>query len=162
MKTTRWSILFNQLCAPDYVSDGAAVLFPNEGQVIRMTSDERAALKNYIAAFPTIKRLVVRNRTYEVDSDEADSHCNIASENAYSSTATRYFNSKVHISNAQERVLATLLTGLSFQDIYTMVKNNIDGLPRDLTLKALNRFEHNYERTPDVLQLATPNLAGNH
>ena len=151
------------LCAQDYVSDGAAVLFPNEGQVIRMTSDERAALKNYIAAFPTIKRLVVRNRTYEVDSDEADSHCNIASENAYSSTATRYFNSKVHISNAQERVLATLLTGLSFQDIYTMVKNNnIDGLPRDLTLKALNRFEHNYGRTPDVLQLATPNLAGNH
>ena len=89
------------LCAQDYVSDGAAVLFPNEGQVIRMTSDERAALKNYIAAFPTIKRLVVRNRTYEVDSDEADSHSNIASENAYSSTATRYFNSKVHISNAQ-------------------------------------------------------------
>ena len=56
-----------------------------------------------------------------------------------------------------------MLTGLSFQDIYTMVKNNnIDGLPRDLTLKALNRFEHNYGRTPDVLQLATPNLAGNH
>ena len=72
--------------------DGAAVLFPNEGQVIRMTSDERAALKNYIAAFLTIKRVVVRNRTYEVDSDEADFHCNIASENAYSSTATRYFN----------------------------------------------------------------------
>jgi len=61
------------------------------------------------------------------------------------------------------RVLATLLTGLSFQDIYAMVKNsNIDGLPRDLTIKALNRFEHNYGRTPDVLQLATPNLAGNH
>ena len=79
------------LCAQNYVSDGAAV-FPNEGQVIRMTSDERAALKNYIAAFLTIKRLVVRNRTYEVDSDEADLHCNIASENAYRSTATSYFN----------------------------------------------------------------------
>ena len=44
-----------------------------------------------------------------------------------------------------------------------MVKNNnIDGLPRDLTLKELNRFKHNYGRTPDVLQLAFPNLAGNH
>ena len=40
--------------------------------------------------------------------------------------------------------------------------NNFDGLPLDLTLKALNRFEHNYGRKPDVLQLATPNLAGNH
>ena len=29
-------------------------------------------------------------------------------------------------------------------------------------LKALNRFEHDYGSTPDVLQLATPNLAGNH
>ena len=128
-----------------------------------MSSEEREALRDYIAAFPTIKRLVVRNRTYEVDSDDVDSNCSVVQENAFTSTATRYFNSKVHISNSQERVLATLLTGLSFQDIYAMVKNsNIDGLPRDLTIQALNKFEHNYGRTPDVLQLATPNLAGNH
>ena len=151
------------LCAQDYVTDGAAILFPNDGQVIRMSSEEREALRDYIAAFPTIKRLVVRNRTYEVDSDDVDSNCSVVQENAFTSTATRYFNSKVHISNSQERVLATLLTGLSFQDIYAMVKNsNIDGLPRDLAMKALNKFEHNYGRTPDVLQLATPNLAGNH
>ena len=150
------------LCAQDYVSDGAAVLFPNDGKVIRMTPNEREALKDYIAAFPTIKRLIVRNRTYEVDSESSDSSSTAEIENAYSGTATRYFNSKVHISNSQERVLATLLTGLSFNDIYTMVKhNNIDGLPRDLTIQALNKFEHNYGRTPDVLQLATPNLAGN-
>ena len=150
------------LCAQDYVSDGAAVLFPNDGKVIRMTPNEREALKDYIAAFPTIKRLIVRNRTYEVDSESSDSSFTAEIENAYSGTATRYFNSKVHISNSQERVLATLLTGLSFNDIYTMVKhNNIDGLPRDLTIQALNKFEHNYGRTPDVLQLATPNLAGN-
>ena len=150
------------LCAQDYVSDGAAVLFPTDGKVIRMTPDEREALKDYIAAFPTIKRLIVRNRTYEVDSDASESSSKAEIENAYSGTATRYFNSKVHISNSQERVLATLLTGLSFNDIYTMVKhNNIDGLPRDLTIQALNKFEHNYGRTPDVLQLATPNLAGN-
>ena len=127
-----------------------------------MTPNEREALKDYIAAFPTIKRLIVRNRTYEVDSESSDSSSKAEIENAYSGTATRYFNSKVHISNSQERVLATLLTGLSFNDIYTMVKyNNIDGLPRDLTIQALNKFEHNYGRTPDVLQLATPNLAGN-
>ena len=150
------------LCAQDYVSDGAAVLFPDDGKVIRMTPNEREALKDYIAAFPTIKRLIVRNRTYEVDSESTDSSSKAEIENAYSGTATRYFNSKVHISNSQERVLATLLTGLSFNDIYTMVKhNNIDGLPRDLTIQALNKFEHNYGRTPDVLQLATPNLAGN-
>lgn len=151
------------LCAQDYVTDGAAILFPNDGQVIRMSSEEREALRDYIAAFPTIKRLVVRNRTYEVDSDDVDSNCSVVQESAFSSTATRYYNSKVHISNSQERVLATLLTGLSFQDIYAMVRNsNIDGLPRDLTIKALNKCEHNYGRTPDVLQLATPNLAGNH
>ena len=111
------------LCAQDYVTDGAAILFPNDGQVIRMSSEEREALRDYIAAFPTIKRLVVRNRTYEVDSDDVDSNCSVVPECAFSCTATRYYNSKVHISNSQERVLATLLTGLSFQDIYAMVRN---------------------------------------
>jgi hypothetical protein len=77
-------------------------------------------------------------------------------------TATRYFNSKVNVSNNEERIMATLLTGLSFRDIYHMIKYNCaKGLPRDITIQSLNSFQHKYGSTPDVLQLAVPNLAGN-
>jgi hypothetical protein len=37
----------------------------------------------------------------------------------------------------------------------------ISGLPRDLTATALHSFENKYGRTPDVLQLAFPDLSGN-
>ena len=39
---------------------------------------------------------------------------------AYNSTATKYFNSKVNVSSTQERTLATLLTGLTFRDLLSM------------------------------------------
>jgi len=77
------------LCAQNYVTDGAAILFPNNGQVIRISSEER-------------DWLVVRNGTYEVDPDDFDSNCSVATESAFSNTATRYFNSKVHLSRGYE------------------------------------------------------------
>lgn len=161
------------LCAHEYTKGGAAVLFPDGGKVIQMTPAEQQQLREFIKPYPLVKKLVVNNRTYEVErkSDltdvtsptvESANNAENSEEEAHSSTATRYFNTKVHVSNQQERVLATLLTGLSFRDLYSMVKHNsVDGLPRDLTMSALNHFEHKYGRTPDVLQLATPNLAGN-
>ena len=81
---------------------------------------------------------------------------------AYNSTATKYFNSKVNVSNTQERILSTLLTGLTFRDLLFITKNNsVTGLPRDLTPSALHSFEHRYGRTTDVLELAFPDLAEN-
>jgi hypothetical protein len=162
------------LCAHEYTKEGATVLFPEDGAVIRLTPEEQKHLRRFISPFPTVKKLVVRNRTYEVDNgvcsplhavkcDEARvAQFGDADEEGYSSTASRYFNSKVHVSNAEERVLATLLTGLTFQDVYSMARHgSVEGLPRDLTISALNSFEHRYGRNPDPVQLSTPNLAGN-
>lgn len=162
------------LCAHEYTKEGATVLFPDGGKVMQLTAEQQRQLKEFIRPFPLVKKLVVRNRTYEVDQRAAPSPAAYSAtvapaagkppivEEANSNTATRYFNSKVNVSNTQERVLATLLTGLSFQDLYSMVKNSsADGLPRDLSMRSLNNFEHRYGRTPDVLQLAVPNLAGN-
>ena len=43
-----------------------------------------------------------------------------------------------------------------------MVKyQNVDGHPKDLTIKALNKFQHKYGSTPDVVQLSTPVQDGN-
>ena len=81
---------------------------------------------------------------------------------AYNSTATKYFNSKVNVSTAQERILSTLLTGLTFRDLLFLTNNNaVSGLPRDLTATANHSFENKYGRTPDILQLAFPDLSGN-
>ena len=147
------------LCANSYVKDGAAVLFPGDGKVLRMTEDEQQRLRVFIEQFPITKSLMVHNNTYEVAQSAA---VVVPVDDCNSSTATRYFNSKVNVSNTQERVLVTLLTGLSFEDVYSMTKHNsVAGIPRDLTIQALNNFEHKYGRTPDVQQLALPNLAGN-
>ena len=149
------------LCAHDYAKDGAAVLMEDSGVVIRLTPQEKEKLQQFIGQFHQVKQLTVNNRTYEVVQDNDAVESMIVSEEAMSNTATRYFNSKVHVSNTTECVLAMLLTGLSFKDLYAMVQAGIQGIPREITIQTLNAFEHKYGRTPDVLQMATPTLAGN-
>ena len=45
-----------------------------------------------------------------------------------------------------------------------MFKKNrsLEGLPSDLSINALNRFEHQYGRTPEIIQLATARNPGHH
>lgn len=154
------------LSGQEYAKEGAAVLFPEDGRVIRLNAEEQTALREFLRPFPTVKDLIVKNRTYEVraaaDVAAAAFAADECPESALSSTATRFFNSKINVSNQQERVLAHLLTGMSFKDTYSAVRHgSIAGLPRDLTLQALNNYEHNFGTNPPVLQLARPNLAGN-
>jgi len=145
------------LSANEYAKDGAAILMETDGVVLQLSSEEKERFRAYIAQFKQIKELVVRNRTYEVAN-----YTNTSDEVAMSNSASRYFNSKVNVSNCEERILATLLTGLSFRDVYHMAKHqSVLGLPRDITIQTLNSFQHKYGSTPDVLQLAVPNLAGN-
>jgi hypothetical protein len=149
------------LSAQEYAKDGAAILLPESGMVVKMNDTERSHLIEYLKKFQVLKNLVVRNRTYHVlENDE--SALVSADEQAFSNSATKYFNSKINVSNKGERILSMLLCGLSFNDIYNLVtKDMANGLPRDIDQKSLNNFEHNYGKTPDVVQLATPNLAGN-
>lgn len=132
------------LCAFEYAKEGAAVLMSDGGSVIRLNAREQKALKDFIARFPIIKKLKVRNRTYEIDQSDSVDITEAAmstDEMAFDSTATRYFNTKVHVSDPDERILATLLTGLSFEDLYSMAQHdNVKGLPRDIKVSSLNRF----------------------
>ena len=150
------------LSAHDYAKDGAAVLLKDEGLVLKLNDNELQSFQKYIKQIgKVVKKLTVNNRTYEV-LNQSKPHANQENEEAYSGVATKYFNSCVHVSNLEERILAMLLTGLSFRDLYSMVSyENAEGLPRDITIQSLNNFAHKYGRTPDVLQLATPNMAGN-
>jgi hypothetical protein len=144
------------LCAADYTSSGAMILLPNEGYVLSLSSDHQQFLRECAQQHDIIKTLTVNNNTYEVAPDP------ISSPVAYNSTATRYFSSKVNVSTAQERILSTLVTGLTFKDLLFLTNNAaISVLPRDLTATALHSFENKYGRTPDVLQLAFPDLSGN-
>jgi hypothetical protein len=84
-----------------------------------LDSDELEQLKPFIEHFTVFKELTVNNRTYEVihqssNTGSEDESSNLACEEAYSNTATRYFNSAVHVSNHDERILATLLIRLPF------------------------------------------------
>ena len=147
------------LCAHEYAQDGAAILFKNDGLVISLNDAEVIELRDYLKDYPVIKKLIVRNRTYEVENRDniAFTVRDMTEEEAFSNTAARFFNTKVNISNATERVLTMLMTGFSFADLYSHVKNSsLSGMPPDLTLKVLNNFEHKFGRTPDIIRLATP------
>ena len=147
------------LCAHEYAKEGAAILFKNDGVVISLNDEEVSELKEYLREYPVIKKLIVNNRTYEVENRDnvAFTVGEMIEDVAFSNTAARFFNTKVNISNATERVLTMLMTGFSFADLYSHVKNSsLGGMPPDLTLKALNSFEHKFGRTPDIIRLAIP------
>lgn len=141
-----------------YVKEaGAAVLFPDSGVVLSMTAAEQDELKVFLSQYPVKWNLKVVNRTYEFDNIQCANVVEVCDEVAYDATATRYFNTKVNISNGDQRVLTMMLMGFSFQDLYSLVSNkSLGGMPPDLTKKVLNRFSHLYGRTPDLIRLANP------
>jgi hypothetical protein len=156
------------LSAHDYCKDGAAILLPDSGVVLQLSTAERKKLEEYIKPFKVTKQLTVKNRTYEVAKDdgiyESASSADVNVEVAMSNTATRYFNTKVNASSSEESILAMLLTGISFNDLYSIVSSKVstvNGIPRNITLQTLNNFKSKYGKTPDVLQMAFPQLAGN-
>ena len=144
------------LCAADYTQSGATILFPNEGFVLALSPAEQQYLRSYAQDKPILKELTVKNNTYEViDAPSSSSSPTPPLQQAYASTATRYFNSKINVSNVQERILATLLSGLTFKDLLIMTTNDsVLFMPRDITPQWLHSFENKNSRTPDILQLA--------
>ena len=129
-----------------------------------MTVGELDELKTFLRSYPVQKVLRVNNRTYEVDptyptAPLAVEHAHVSEtlEEALQGTASRFFNTKVNVSNQEERILTLLMTGLSFRDWQTHLKHgSLRGIPRDLTAHGLNQFEYRYGRTPDIVQLANP------
>jgi hypothetical protein len=133
------------LCAHEYASDGAAILFNDGGLVLKLSENEVEELRDYIKNYPVLKRLQVKNQTYEVE------------ESNVATTQTRYFNSRIHTSNTEDLVLAFLLTGLSLSDLEKHLLNgSLQGLPKGLTISSLNSFSKKYGRTPDIIRLAVP------
>jgi hypothetical protein len=96
--------------------------------------DHQHFLREYAQIHDNIKTLLTKNNnTYDIAPDP------ISSPVAYNSTATKYFNSKDNVSTAQEHILSTLLTGLTFRDLLFLA---VSGFTCDLTATALHSFEH--------------------
>ena len=153
------------LCANAYCQEGCAVLFADSGIVLRMTATELDGLKAFLRSYPVQKQLRVRNRTYEVDPSSTSTqpltvelaHVAYTLEEALQGTASRFFNTKVNVSNQEERILTLLMTGLTFRDWKSHLKHgSLHGIPRDLTNRGMNQFEYRYGRTPDIINLANP------
>ena len=142
------------LSAHSYAQDGAVILLGDGGVVLQLTPSELTDLKQKLSRYRAVKALCVRNRTYEVCPATA-ADCTGSVLDALSNTAVRFFNTKVNVSNASERILTMLMTGLSFRDLYSHVSNgSLEGMPPDLTLSALNHYEHKYGVTPEFIRLA--------
>lgn len=180
------------LSAYDYARDGAIVLYGDSGYVYKLSACELERMRKYMSAHMPSKVLAVNNRTYDVvgdgsvgefdynactvydcDSDEmlVDSGFGVVDVDYVTGdscvqelvlVANTYFNTKVNVSNVEERILVYLMSGLTLKDMFKYVKyKNISGLHPDVTTSALNRFEHKWGSTPDAFQLAHPNRDGN-
>ena len=134
------------LSAHDYCKEGAAVLLPNSGVVLELTNDERNSLEMFIKQFKTNMDLIVKNRTYEVKRNTSMSKCDAVYrvEEAMSNSALKYFNTKVNTSNNEECILAMLLTGLTFNDIYNLVKEGTVLLLFAVNIMGLGLFGYDY------------------
>ena len=155
------------LSAHSYASDGAVILLNDGGAVLKLSPSELDDFKSSLSKFHKTKQLCVNNRTYEVCNDDpatskvSSDYDPTSNVEAMSNTAVRFFNTKVNVSNQTERILTLLMTGLSFRDLYSHVSNgSLEGLPPDLTISALNKYEHRYGCTPELIQLSTSRNPG--
>lgn len=146
------------LCAKQYAEDGAIVLFSENGYVLSMNEQDVKELKKYLEQCEVKKYLVVKEGTYHVQQDDV-------SENRTEELvmmANTYFNTKVNVSNGEERVLAYMLSGFTWDMLWQAIeKQNVLGLHPGLTKTLLSRFARKWGKTPDVAQLAHPNVLGN-
>eukprot|EP01031_Cornospumella_fuschlensis_P025284 gene25284-30532_t len=82
-------------------------------------------------------------------------------QEAYGTTGTNYFVSRVNVTKVEELILAYLLSGFTLTSLRTSLKNNsISGLHPGITVKGVDRFARKYGATPDVLALAFPHPYG--
>ena len=150
------------VCAHDYTkNDGVVILREKDGFALSLSADEKQILEDkIIKRSKMIKKLKVSKNTYEVDNEIVGS---ASSEIGMSSVATRYFNSSVHVSDKIERIMELLLRGFSLKTLryYYGREMLLPGLPRDVTIKDIDKYERMHGANPEILQQALPNLQGN-
>jgi hypothetical protein len=145
------------LSANSYAEDGAVILLPDCGVQLYMDEDERGEFISFIRKYKAGKSLVVKNKTYEV-LDEMG----LDTEESMRAIANTYFNTKINVTNIDERILAYLLSGFSITSLIKYVENGkVKGLHPEVTKSALHKFASKWGNSPDVLQLAKPFKMGN-
>jgi hypothetical protein len=123
-------------------------LFGTDGLVVKMGDDEVKGLREVLLKHGVDKYLVVKNGTYQVEPSEGSEG---VAEKVEVFSANTYFNTKVNVSNGEERILAYLWDAVH--------GGSLLGLHPGITKTLLSRFARKWGKTPDVAQLAHPNVS---
>ncbi len=143
------------LCANEYAKDGVVMLFGEDGMVLRLRENEEEEFRRWIRDYPVVKKLLVKNSTYRVVEDED-------AEEVVAMAANTYFNTKINVSDGEERILAYMLMGFGWDTLWGGVNDgSIKGFHPGLTKELLNKFANKWGKSPDILQMAHPNVTGN-
>ena len=156
-------------CMWDFAKGGAVVVTGKGGLVLKLDDDDLQSLLEWCEQKEKVVRLTVRNRTYEILRDATVS-VNAATveetdiyhiyESAF--TASTYFNGKINMNTADEVILSNLLCGHTLRNLKHIVKHRtVTGLHPSVTLENLTRFERQFGRSTDPVQLALNHRAGN-
>ena len=147
------------MCTALYKASGGSLLHDDGGVLFRYKTDgsKEQVQKYMLDHIEIVGNLKVKNSTYELEMLDTAQQSAYHSE-AYS--ATKYFNSRTQVNNKSERVLATLMTGLTWDDLMSAVKDkSIKGLERDITVESLNKVHRDYGKTLLKRHEALPYMA---
>jgi hypothetical protein len=168
---------------------GAIVLTKVGGYIINVNAKDGSCdkLLEYIIRMydANLIKLKVVNNTYEIDyseqnndsdsssninidgnrnnhhNPECESDTNISGEEGMFNQ-TKYFNTKVNVTNMEELVTAYLISGFTIDDLINSCKyQTITGLHPSLSSRYLYSYAHKWGASVDAFQLALPNKLGN-
>lgn len=156
-------------CMWDFAKGGAVVVTREGGVVLKLDDEDLQSLLEWCEQKEKVVRLTVRNRTYEILRDEMASVHAVEIEESdiyhiYESafTASTYFNGKINMDTADEVILTNLLCGHTLRNLKHIVKHRtVTGLHPSVTVENLSRFERQFGRSTDPVQLALNHRAGN-
>lgn len=158
-------------CASDIAAQGCCLLFADQGYAIKLDSNQIESFKKVIEKCNITDRMIVQDKIYYVIEDDGENSTvedNVAeccysladgnAEDMYIACtvhARNYFNSQLHASSVSDRILAMMLSGMSFKTLYNAVKNKaIQGIHPDITVQKLLEFGKTMGTTPDIISIA--------
>jgi hypothetical protein len=117
------------LSANAYAQRGAIVLLPEHGAVYELTKAQRKELDNFLSKYTITKQLAGKNRVYAIVTERTPPQDHVAM------VGNTYFNTKVNVTNGEERILAYMLMGFTWEmPHHAATHGNIKGLHPDITL----------------------------
>lgn len=144
-------------CAYHYAREGFILMTGHGGSIYRAGDDEMARLMEFLTEYTKFKTLFIEDQVYMMLEEPGVDASDTVAVFESAAAQTKFFNSRLAVSSAEELVQVYAMMGFSIKFLRTMVKKGVvDGVDPRLTAAALNSFERKYGANADPWILGSP------